>query len=112
MRCADLFKQSKLSVVINFKLFYNNDNLQNLMSSIGKVCVIDGGFSSQLSDHVKEEIDGGPLWSAKYNYTHPEAIIQTHLDFLESGAEIILTNTYQVKYRLVLKRLLLNNKVL
>lgn len=68
-----------------------------MSSKVNKVCVIDGGFSSQLSEHVKEEIDGDPLWSAKYNYTHSEAIVQTHLDFLESGAEIILTNTYQVQ---------------
>jgi homocysteine S-methyltransferase len=36
-----------------------------------------------------------PLWSAKFNATEPEAVIQSHLDFLDAGAEIILTNTYQ-----------------
>ena len=59
------------------------------------VQVLDGGFSTQLSVHVGECIDGDELWSARFNSTNPEAVIATHFDFLEAGAEIILTNTYQ-----------------
>ncbi|KAG5672442.1 hypothetical protein PVAND_002570 [Polypedilum vanderplanki] len=59
------------------------------------ITVIDGGFSTQLSFHVGENIDGDPLWSARFNAVNPEAVIQSHLDFLNAGAEIILTNTYQ-----------------
>lgn len=54
-----------------------------------------GGFSTQLSKHVNETIDGDPLWSARYDVTHPDAVVRTHLDFLENGADIILSNTYQ-----------------
>jgi homocysteine S-methyltransferase len=60
-----------------------------------RVMVIDGGFSTQLAFHVGSNIDGDPLWSARFNAVDPDAVIQSHLDFLESGAEIILTNTYQ-----------------
>jgi homocysteine S-methyltransferase len=60
-----------------------------------RVTVIDGGFSTQLAKHVGSNIDGDPLWSARFNAVNPEAVIQSHLDFLEAGAEIILTNTYQ-----------------
>lgn len=60
-----------------------------------RVTVIDGGFSTQLGFHVGSNIDGDPLWSARFNAVEPSAVIQTHLDFLENGAEIILTNTYQ-----------------
>lgn len=60
-----------------------------------RVMVIDGGFSTQLAFHVGSNIDGDPLWSARFNALEPTAVIQAHLDFLESGAEIILTNTYQ-----------------
>lgn len=60
-----------------------------------RVMVIDGGFSTQLAFHVGSNIDGDPLWSARFNAAEPSAVIQSHLDFLESGAEIILTNTYQ-----------------
>ncbi len=66
------------------------------MSGIkSKITVIDGGFSTQLARYVGSNIDGDPLWSARFNAINPEAVINSHLDFLESGAEIILTNTYQ-----------------
>lgn len=60
-----------------------------------RVMVIDGGFSTQLAFHVGSNIDGDPLWSARFNAVEPSAVVQSHLDFLENGAEIILTNTYQ-----------------
>lgn len=60
-----------------------------------RVVVIDGGFASQLTLHVGNRVDGDPLWSARFNATQPQAVVQTHLDFLRAGAECILTNTYQ-----------------
>ena len=60
-----------------------------------QVKVIDGGFSTQLSTHVGDTIDGDPLWTARFLITNPNAIISTHLDFLKAGADIIQTNTYQ-----------------
>lgn len=62
---------------------------------IENVMVIDGGFSTQLSKHVSANVDKDPLWTARFNATHPELIIATHLDFLRAGADAILTNTYQ-----------------
>lgn len=62
---------------------------------IGNVSVIDGGFATQLTVHVGKHVDGDPLWSARFNATNPNAVMQTHLDFLQSGADIIMTNTYQ-----------------
>lgn len=59
------------------------------------ITVIDGGFSTQLAEYVGSNIDGDPLWSARFNAVQPEAVVQSHLDFLKAGAEIILTNTYQ-----------------
>lgn len=61
-----------------------------------KVRVLDGGFSTQLATYVGDTIDGDPLWTARFLVTNPTAIISTHLDFLKAGADIILTNTYQV----------------
>ncbi|XP_013111970.2 uncharacterized protein LOC106090350 [Stomoxys calcitrans] len=54
-----------------------------------------GGFSTQLSKHVTGKIYGDPLWGSRFDYENPSAVIRTHLDFLESGAQIILSNTYQ-----------------
>lgn len=57
--------------------------------------IVDGGFSTQLSTHVGDKIDGDPLWTARFLTTNPGAVFATHLDFLRAGADIILTNTYQ-----------------
>ncbi|KAG6460761.1 hypothetical protein O3G_MSEX012191 [Manduca sexta] len=59
------------------------------------VAVLDGGLSSQLSVHVGTTADGDPLWSAKFLQTHPEAVVNTHLDFMRAGSDIVETNTYQ-----------------
>ncbi|KAI5641487.1 homocysteine s-methyltransferase domain-containing protein [Phthorimaea operculella] len=59
------------------------------------IVVLDGGFSTQLSCHVGHVIDGDPLWSARFLHTHPDDVVNTHLDFLRAGADLIITNTYQ-----------------
>ena len=48
------------------------------------VLVKCGGFSTQLATHVGEQIDGDPLWGSRFDATNEEAVIQTHLDFLQS----------------------------
>lgn len=50
-----------------------------------KVKVIDGGFATQLTQHVGESVDGDPLWSARFNFTKPKAILDTHFDFLQGN---------------------------
>lgn len=46
------------------------------------IIVLDGGFATQLSCHVSQQIDGDVLWSARFLATDQEAIIDSHLDFL------------------------------
>ncbi|XP_062142331.1 uncharacterized protein LOC133850295 [Drosophila sulfurigaster albostrigata] len=60
-----------------------------------RVLVKCGGFSSQLARNVTEKVDGDPLWGSRFDDSHPTAVVQTHLDFLRQGADIILSNTYQ-----------------
>ncbi|XP_052869202.1 AP2-associated protein kinase 1 isoform X2 [Anopheles cruzii] len=60
-----------------------------------KVIVIDGGFSTQLAEHVGPKVDNDPLWTSRFNATNPSAVLETHLDFLKAGADCITTNTYQ-----------------
>lgn len=62
---------------------------------MSEIKVLDGGFSTQLSTHVGEKIDGDPLWTARFLVTEPKAVFATHSDFLRAGADIIQTNTYQ-----------------
>ncbi len=47
---------------------------------------LDGGFGSHLPTHFKSsEIEGDPLWSSKALYEDREAVIKTHLDFINAG---------------------------
>ncbi|XP_024945830.1 homocysteine S-methyltransferase 1-like [Cephus cinctus] len=62
---------------------------------MSEVKILDGGFSTQLTTHVGPNVDGDPLWTARFLVTNPEAVFATHLDFLRAGADIIQTNTYQ-----------------
>lgn len=50
-----------------------------------KIVILDGGFATQLSCHISEPVDGDPLWSARFLATHPEAVVNTHLDFLRGN---------------------------
>ncbi|CAG5055730.1 unnamed protein product [Parnassius apollo] len=71
----------------------------------GKVLVLDGGFSSQISCHVSTTAEGDPLWSARFLQTNPEDVFHTHLDFLCAGADVISTNTYQASVEGFVKHL-------
>lgn len=57
-----------------------------------KIVVLDGGFSTQLSCHVGHVIDGDPLWSARFLYTHPDEVVNTHLDFLRGKISFIFVS--------------------
>lgn len=50
-----------------------------------KIILLDGGFATQLSCHVEDQIDGDVLWSARFLKTNPEAVIETHFDFLRGA---------------------------
>lgn len=72
--------------------------VQTLMSDFlgqcrGGVAVIDGGLATELERHGADLND--PLWSAKCLVTSPHLIRDVHLDYLEAGADIIITASYQ-----------------
>lgn len=52
------------------------------------ITVLDGGFATQLGCHVEEPIDGDVLWSARFLATNPQAVIDTHLDFLRGKGKL------------------------
>lgn len=62
------------------------------------VVVLDGGLAStlQASGH---EVDGHPLWSAKLLHDNPGAIVEAHAKFIEAGADVLITASYQVFYK-------------
>ncbi|XP_068634862.1 homocysteine S-methyltransferase 3-like [Aristolochia californica] len=67
--------------------------LSNLLRECGGVAVIDGGLATELERHGADLND--PLWSAKCLISSPQLVRQVHLDYLESGADIIISASYQ-----------------
>lgn len=59
-----------------------------------KICVLDGGMASEL-EFLSADISG-PLWSAHVLEDAPEKIVAVHRAYLEAGADILLTASYQV----------------
>jgi homocysteine S-methyltransferase len=55
--------------------------------------LLDGGLSNVLEDQGYDLNHG--LWSARLLRANPEAIIQAHLSYLKSGAQCLITSSYQ-----------------
>jgi homocysteine S-methyltransferase len=56
--------------------------------------VLDGGLATELE---RRGFDlGGPLWSAQVLESSPEAVVAVHREYLEAGADCLLTASYQV----------------
>ena len=60
----------------------------------GAARVLDGGMASEL-EFLGAEI-GGPLWSAHVLEDTPEKVTAVHRAYLDAGADILLTASYQV----------------
>ena len=61
-------------------------------NSLSKITILDGGFGRELQK--RGVCIDAPLWSANAFYTNSELIEEVHRAFIDSGADIISTNTY------------------
>lgn len=59
----------------------------------GRPLIIDGGLATELEARGYD-LSGG-LWSARLLVDEPEAIRQVHLDYLNAGADCIISASYQ-----------------
>ncbi|CAN4092915.1 unnamed protein product [Withania somnifera] len=67
--------------------------LGDFLRQCGGYAVVDGGLATELERHGANLND--PLWSAKCLVTSPQLIRRVHLDYLEAGANIIISASYQ-----------------
>lgn len=74
------------------------------------VKLLHSSLYTQLVENAGFDVAGDPLWICRYNFTCPEAVIKSHLDFLRNGSEIILTNTYQASVEGFMENLKLNQE--
>jgi homocysteine S-methyltransferase len=55
--------------------------------------ILDGGLATELERHGFDLRD--PLWSARFLLENPEAIQSVHRDYLNAGADVLTTASYQ-----------------
>lgn len=67
--------------------------MSQFLENSGGVAVVDGGLATELERHGADLND--PLWSAKCLLSSPHLIRQVHLDYLEAGAAILISASYQ-----------------
>ncbi|RVW55786.1 Homocysteine S-methyltransferase 2 [Vitis vinifera] len=67
--------------------------MADFLCQSGGYAVIDGGLATELERHGADLND--PLWSATCLIHSPDLIRRVHLDYLEAGASIIITASYQ-----------------
>ncbi|XP_074037589.1 betaine-homocysteine S-methyltransferase [Leptinotarsa decemlineata] len=70
-----------------------------------RIQILDGSYGFQLNKHLEKPLDHDPLWSSKALITNPDAVIKTHMDYIQAGVDIIETNTYQASVMGFMKHL-------
>ncbi|MBI3410053.1 MAG: homocysteine S-methyltransferase [Planctomycetes bacterium] len=58
--------------------------------------ILDGALATEVERRGADLRD--PLWSAKLLLENPDLIRQVHLDYLEAGADVITTASYQTSF--------------
>lgn len=61
--------------------------------SLSNILLLDGALGTELQIRGKDVTN--PLWSASLLINDPQAIYDVHKDYLEAGADIITSSTYQ-----------------
>ena len=58
-----------------------------------RAVVLDGGLATELEEQGHDI--AGVLWSAMLLHTNPQAIVAAHRAYLDAGAEIVISASYQ-----------------
>lgn len=73
-----------------------NNPLQPFLDRFG-IVILDGGLATQLERRGADLDD--PLWSAKLLLENPDLIRGVHHDYLQAGADVITTASYQATFQ-------------
>ncbi|PKA48800.1 Homocysteine S-methyltransferase 3 [Apostasia shenzhenica] len=83
----------KGNVAMGFVTSHPAAVIREFLEEAGGCAVIDGGLATQLETHGADLND--PLWSAHCLFSSPDLIKKVHLDYLDAGANILITASYQ-----------------
>jgi homocysteine S-methyltransferase len=66
-------------------------------NSAQPILILDGGLGTTLEEEhgVQFSSTSTPLWSSHLLLSSPDTLRKTHAEFVEAGADIVLTATYQ-----------------
>ncbi|KAK8956659.1 Homocysteine S-methyltransferase 2 [Platanthera zijinensis] len=68
-------------------------SMPEFLRQAGGCAVVDGGLATELEANGADLND--PLWSSTCLLSSPELIRKVHLDYLEAGANVIISASYQ-----------------
>ena len=68
----------------------NFEKLQGRLA-VGETILMDGGMGSELE---RRKLASPTTWSGGPMLTHPELVTDIHREYIEAGAEVIITNTF------------------
>lgn len=71
----------------------NNFNIFQFAKRIKRPLILDGAIGSLLEQQGLINEDSS--WSAKANLKYPDKVLSIHKSYIESGADIITTNTFR-----------------
>ena len=78
-------------------------SVQSLLDWLAKKPrILDGGLATELERAGLDLAD--PLWSARVLLEQPQAIEDVHRAFLEAGAEVLISASYQATFEGLLAR--------
>lgn len=95
-------KRSPPARMVSAERLNNLSPMRGLVAS-GRRLVFDGGLATQL-EAMGEDLTGD-LWSARLLLEAPHTIVQAHSAFLEAGADLIITASYQCSVPLLVSTL-------
>ena len=68
----------------------NFEKLQGRLAA-GETILMDGGMGSEIE---RRGLASPTTWSGGPMLTHPELVREIHQEYIEAGAEVIITNTF------------------
>jgi homocysteine S-methyltransferase len=88
---------NQTKALINKDKYMNEDRQLQTRLQRGEKILMDGGMGTEI---LRRGLPTTlPLWSAEVLLTHPEIVQQIHEDYINAGAEIIITNTFRTTER-------------
>ncbi|XAR49077.1 Homocysteine S-methyltransferase [Bertholletia excelsa] len=73
--------------------FQSSTLMTDFLRQCGGYAVVDGGLATELERRGADLDD--PLWSAKCLISSPHLVRRVHLDYLDAGANVIISASYQ-----------------